>query len=197
MKKVYFIINVLRFWPHLLLLNLHPKKAIIKHDLDQWLIKIRIGQIGAVGFLMLLIYVKEYRNAFYLRVGIFGNILSFFAPPNKQLHIDTSSQNIASGIVFQHGFSTIINALRIGINCQIWHNVTIGQSESGTNKKPIIGNNVSICAGAIIIGDISIGDNSIVGAGAVVTKSVPSNCIVVGNPAYILRKDGIVVKHAL
>lgn len=53
-----------------------------------------------------------------------------------------------------------------------------------------IGDNVRIGAGAIVTGDIKIGNNSFVGAGAVVTKNLPNNCIVVGNPAYIIKKDG-------
>lgn len=101
-----------------------------------------------------------------------------------------SNQNVGSGLVIQHGFSTIINCERIGENCQIWHGVTIGKSESGLNKpRPIIGNNVKICAHAVVIGEITVGDNVIIGAGSVVTKSVPDNCVVVGNPAYIIRRN--------
>lgn len=56
------------------------------------------------------------------------------------------------------------------------------------NKKITIGNNVQIGAGAIVLSGISIGNNVIIGAGAVVTKDVQNDCIVVGNPAKILRK---------
>ena len=56
-------------------------------------------------------------------------------------------------------------------------------------NKPIhIGKNVWVGAGAIILSGVTIGDNSVIGAGAVVTKDVPSNVIVVGNPARILRE---------
>lgn len=54
-------------------------------------------------------------------------------------------------------------------------------------KIPIIGNNVIIGANCVIIGDVSIGDGAIIGAGSVVTKSVPQNAIVVGNPAKIIK----------
>lgn len=56
------------------------------------------------------------------------------------------------------------------------------------NKKIIIGDNVQIGAGAIVLSGITIGNNVIVGAGAVVTKNLESNCVVVGNPAQIIRK---------
>ena len=55
------------------------------------------------------------------------------------------------------------------------------------NQKIIIGSNVQIGAGAIVLPGIVIGDNVIVGAGSVVTKNVMANCVVVGNPARKLR----------
>lgn len=48
-----------------------------------------------------------------------------------------------------------------------------------------------------MIGDITIGNNVVIGAGSVVTKSVPDNCTVVGNPARIIRRDGIKVNESL
>lgn len=109
-------------------------------------------------------------------------------PPLKSLYIPYS-QKIGDGLIIQHGFSTIINCEKMGTNCQIWQGVTIGKSRSGKDeKRPIIGNNVKICAHSIVIGDIVIGDDVTIGAGCVVTKSIPSNCIVVGNPARIIKK---------
>jgi serine O-acetyltransferase len=54
-----------------------------------------------------------------------------------------------------------------------------------------LGDNVRIMAGAKVIGNITIGNNSTVGANAVVVKDVPPNCTVVGVPAYIVRRDGV------
>lgn len=47
------------------------------------------------------------------------------------------------------------------------------------------------------MGNIRVGNNVVIGAGAVVTKNVPDNCIVVGNPARIIRRDGIKVNEPL
>lgn len=73
----------------------------------------------------------------------------------------------------------------IGDDCIFYQQVTIGQKN---DQYPIIGNNVTIYAGAKIIGDISIEDNVIVGANAVVLKDIPANSIVAGVPAKIIRK---------
>ena len=54
-------------------------------------------------------------------------------------------------------------------------------------RQPIIGNTVNLGANVVIIGNIHIGDNVIVGAGSVVVKDIPDNCIVAGNPARIIR----------
>lgn len=73
----------------------------------------------------------------------------------------------------------------IGENATIWHGVTIGKTDD--DKFPIIGNNVYIGANAMIIGAVTIGNNVKIGAGAVVTKNVPDNCTVIGNPMRILN----------
>lgn len=75
------------------------------------------------------------------------------------------------------------NDVIIGNNCTIYQQVTIGKEKGGY---PIIGNNVTIFAGAKIFGKIKIGDNVIIGANAVVTKDVPNNTVIAGIPASIL-----------
>ncbi len=98
------------------------------------------------------------------------------------------SLEIGRGIKIWHPFGIIIHSKsKIGENVELRHQVTIGKStaESGL---PIIGNNVSIGAGAKILGEICIGDGSIVGANAVVTKSFPENSVLVGCPAINIAK---------
>lgn len=86
--------------------------------------------------------------------------------------------------MFYHPFSTMLNAEYIGDNFSCVHGITIGKTPKG---RPHIGNNVSVGAGAIIIGNIKVGNNAVIGAGAVVVKDVPDFAIVVGNPARILK----------
>ena len=74
------------------------------------------------------------------------------------------------------------------------------QQQSGGDKKggkPVIKDNVEILTNAVIAGDITIGNNCVIGPGAVVFKSIPDNCVVVGNPAYILKENGIIVNRKL
>ena len=66
--------------------------------------------------------------------------------------------------------------------------VTLGND--GKMQRPIIGDDVKIFTGATVFGGITIGNHVTIGAGAVVSKNVPDNCTVVGNPAYIVKKDG-------
>ncbi|SCZ81402.1 serine O-acetyltransferase [Acidaminobacter hydrogenoformans] len=76
----------------------------------------------------------------------------------------------------------------VGDNCTIYHNVTLGTKHSVMREKieyPTIGNNVTIYTGAVLIGGITVGDNTIIGANSLVMTNLDSNSVYVGNP---LRK---------
>lgn len=89
-----------------------------------------------------------------------------------------------------HPFATVINANKIGDHFTVMQNVTIGNKGGNSSNIPTIGNNVCICCHAVVLGNISIGNNVIIGAGSVVTKSIPDDCVVVGNPARIIKQKG-------
>ena len=87
--------------------------------------------------------------------------------------------------------------IEIGDGCLIGHNVTIATLNHDLNPEkrqsicphPVkIGKNVWVGSDCTILPGVTIGDGAIIGAGSVVTKSVPNNTIVVGNPAKVLRK---------
>ena len=76
----------------------------------------------------------------------------------------------------------------IGKNCNLSQGVTIGRTFRGNKKGvPIIGDNVFIGPGAVIIGNINVGNNVAVGANCVVLKDVPDHAVVVGVPGTILH----------
>ena len=78
----------------------------------------------------------------------------------------------------------------IGDNCILEQNITIGE-RSKITVLPKIGDNVMIGAGAIIIGPVIVGNNVQSGAGAVVAQNIPDDCVVIGIPARIIKKRGI------
>ena len=137
-------------------------------------------------FIRMCAAFPEYRSLFLYRIGEVGKLLFYFVPCCKNLHFITDSKSIGKGLVLWHGYSTNIFAESIGEICEIWHNVTIGRAHN-LGRRPRIGSNVKICTGAIVIGDIEIGDNVVIEAGAVVTKSIPANSVVVGNPAKVIK----------
>lgn len=140
-------------------------------------------------FVRLMSRHDDYRYLFYWRCDINNNFIKWLYRPTSNLYMTHQSKMSVSpgGILFQHPFSTIVNAQKIGKGCVIRHNTTIGNTHELLDHVPIIGDNVNIGAGAIIIGKIQIGNNVTIGAGSVVVKSVPDNCIIAGNPAKIIK----------
>ena len=69
-----------------------------------------------------------------------------------------------------------------------WHGIYDRAQPVGNTKPIILKDNVWVGDSAIICKGVTIGENSIIGAGAVVTKNVPENCIYAGNPARLVKK---------
>lgn len=96
------------------------------------------------------------------------------------------TDRISENVVFAHnGLGVVVNdGAIIDENVLVQHHVTIGTNGKGV---PHIRGGIKIGAYAIIPGDVEIGENAVIGAGAVVTKSVPAGVTVVGNPARIMK----------
>lgn len=96
-----------------------------------------------------------------------------------------------SGLYINHFGSIFIGAVKVGENCNLAHEVTLGLGGRGDKKGlPTLGNRVYVGSGAKIIGKITIGDDVAIGANAVVTKSIPDCAVVVGSPARIISYRG-------
>ena len=97
---------------------------------------------------------------------------------------------IGRGFFIDHGDGVVIGETTvIGDNVTIYQGVTLGGTGKDTGKRhPTIGSGVTVGAGAKVLGPITIGDRSKVGAGSIVLKDVPADCTVVGNPGRIVRR---------
>ena len=108
---------------------------------------------------------------------------------------------IGKRLFIDHGMGVVIGETTIiGDDCVLYQGVTLGGVGTGEHKvkrHPTLLNNVMVSAGAKVIGDVTIGNNTILGAQTVVLKDVPDNCTVVGVPAFIVKENGVKVKKEL
>lgn len=127
---------------------------------------------------------RYYRCLFYHRIGpVKSALVQWYRPGDRYFTISYTTK-IGESMWIAHPYSTIINAESIGANFSCIHNTTIGATEKG---RPIIGNNVQLGAGVIVIGNVHIGNNVTIGAGSVVVKDIPDNCVAAGNPAKVIK----------
>lgn len=120
---------------------------------------------------------------------LFRDILTFMMSRSAHRH----GGYIGPGAVFEdtpslpHGLHGVFISryAAIGKSCRIYQNVTIGEVNG---RAPAIGDGCLIGAGAVIIGDIRIGNDVYVGAGAVVSSDIPDNSTVVSQPARIIQR---------
>jgi serine O-acetyltransferase len=142
--------------------------ALFWHRFGNWRMDVRPKLLRAP---LSLIYKIMYKTCQWLG----GIMLPYTVRVGRRVRID-------------HFGGMILVAQAIGNDVIIRQNTTFGIAGLDTKKaRPVIGNRVEIGAGAVIVGDIYIGEGAIVGANAVVTKTVPPNAIIGGVPAKILR----------
>lgn len=96
---------------------------------------------------------------------------------------------IGERFFIDHGFGVVIGETAvIGDNVTLFHGVTLGGTGKDAGKRhPTLGNNVTIYAESMILGNVTVGDNVIIGAGTVSLKDIPANTTVVGAPARIVK----------
>ena len=128
-----------------------------------------------------------YKIKFYFLARLLSQIGRHFTG----IEIHPGAQ-IGKGLFIDHGMGVVIGETSIiGDNVLLYQGVTLGGTGLVKGKRhPTIGNNVVIGTGAKVLGNITIGDNSYVGANAVVIKDIPPNSTVVCVPGRITKQDG-------
>lgn len=194
MKRLFVLLTCWRFILHWIYYKSADNGEVIKEDLlrniKQFLHK---ENLSFLNFCELLTFYVMVRNIFYARVAYrhhyYAKVLSVFARPLPLLDISSTAE-IGGGLIVQHGYATIIAPRKIGKKCWVNQGVTIGYTND--DDCPTLGDNVTVYAGAKILGDVHVGNNVVVAANAVVVKDVEDNCVVGGVPAKVIKRlDGV------
>ena len=194
LKKSWLVVAGFLCVFHLIVYLLHRNRAIIDKDLFVWKSQYQIpySLIGVI--IYLLWWHREFRNLFYYRTKPYGRILNLILPKLSGLYLN--AKYIGPGFFIQHGDSSRINGEYIGSNC--WVNQLVTIAYSNRFDRPTLMDGVKVHVGAIILGKVTIGENSIIGAGSVIVKNVPPNCTVVGSyPTFIIKENGMPVRRQL
>jgi serine O-acetyltransferase len=170
--------------------RLTDQQAIVDADCGRWadLLWLAPDQRGRLLGRFLFAF-PEFRSVYYHRLAA-GNPAGALAG-RLAAHVwrgvpglDLSGTPIGPGLFISHGQGTILSAERIGANLQVHQGVTIGWDYRG-ERRPIVGDDVFIGAGAKILGPLTIGHGARIGANAVVMCDVPAGATAVGIPARI------------
>jgi serine acetyltransferase len=134
---------------------------------------------------------RQTRSVVYQRLYLTDGWERFASKVLKQLFpglhdFELNCGDIGPGLVIGHGYGSVLWARRIGSDCFIMQGVTLGEKDG---IFPTIGSRVIIYANATIVGSVTVGDDAIVGAGAVVLKDVPPRGIVAGVPARLIGSN--------
>lgn len=136
-----------------------------------------------------MIYYKLAHKLYLKKHFFWARYLSEKARRKTGIEIHPGA-TIGKNFFIDHGMGVVIGETTvIGDNVMLYHGVTLGGTKMVKGKRhPTILDNCVIGAGAKVLGDITIGENTKIGAGSVVTKDIPSNSTVVGIPGKCLKK---------
>jgi serine O-acetyltransferase len=186
--------------------------AAIRDDLDRYvfIVGVQHGVKGPlaplrVGLLSQGLWATTaYRVNHYVRYRLRSRLLG--VPPAIAHRIITAltgiqidaQAHIGPGLKIPHGGKIVVGPVRIGRNCDLYQGVTLGGGMSMTTFDdrysspgfPALGDRVWVGPGAVIAGDVAVGDDVAVGANSLLVRNVPSRAVVVGVPARVVSRRG-------
>lgn len=128
-----------------------------------------------------------FKRKFFFLARVVSQISRFFT--GIEIH---PGAKIGRRFFIDHGMGVVIGeTCEIGDNVTVFQGVTLGGTGKEKGKRhPTIKDNALIATGAKVLGSITVGENSKIGAGSVVLKEVPPNSTVVGVPGKVVIQDG-------
>jgi serine O-acetyltransferase len=138
----------------------------------------------------------DYRFGAWVRRRRSGPLLVLSAVLHRFVEITTGisispNAQIGPALLISHFGGIVIGPLvKIGANCTMGHDVTIGQAAGSDDRSPVIGDVVTIAPGAKVFGPITVGTHAVIGANAVVNEDIPAYAVAVGVPARVVKIQG-------
>lgn len=131
-----------------------------------------------------------YKHKMYFAARLISQLARFFT----LIEIHPGAQ-MGHGILIDHGAGVVIGETTIvGDNCTIYQGVTLGGVGTQKGKRhPTLGSNVTVGAGAKILGSFEVGDNCKIAANAVLLKTLEGNSTAAGIPARAVKRDGVAI----
>jgi serine O-acetyltransferase len=149
--------------------------AVVEYRLRRWL------------------YLRRYPRLIRWPLALFCALFQLWIKIASNIELPSSAE-IGPGLYIAHtGYIVVSKRAVLGRHCTLTQGVTIGHaggSSRSRNASPVIGDRVYIGPGAAVIGPITIGDDALIGVGAVVTRSIPDRGVGVGNPARVISMNG-------
>lgn len=181
-------------------MNFREYKKLIVKDLYRY-----CAAKDVIMFLRCLCMLPGYKYTFWMRTANYAKQNGIFFMPlylisrlmMKRYQYKYGicipyNTRIAEGLYIGHYGGIFVNhGARIGKNCNINQDVSIGETYGGKNPgTPVIGDNTYLGPSAKVIGGITLGNNVAVGANCVVNIDIPDNGVVIGNPCKIVSYTG-------
>lgn len=169
------------------LIHFQTSSPTLKEKIKLWLEHFGLHCVAVYRFGQLAKRLAEERRKAAILMIPLHHSLNYLMNFLHHVNIDAT---VGPGLYIGHVGDIYIGPSSIGENCSVTHNVTIGYGHtSGAEGIPTIGNDVWIGTASVMSGKIQIGNGVTIASGTILTRSVPDNCLVGGNPGRVLLSN--------